>query len=167
MAKGRMSLRDLHDRRGRRSSSTAFSRVSCRALRPAGGRSNRRRRPLDVDGRALGRSLSRRRILNWSKSLPTCRHGRQANPWGNGTSFQCVVPPVKRGGLLSGSGNAGTCTGAFIQDLNARWCPTCPKPAQAPVVGTRMQLQFWYRDPANTSNQTTSLSDGHEVDVAP
>ena len=95
------------------------------------------------------------------------QNGRQANPWGNGTSFQCVVPPVKRGGLLSGSGNAGTCTGAFIQDLNARWCPTCPKPAQAPVVGTRMQLQFWYRDPANTSNQTTSLSDGHEVDVAP
>jgi hypothetical protein len=95
------------------------------------------------------------------------QNGRQANPWGSGTSFQCVVPPVARGGLLSGSGNPGTCTGAFVQDLNARWCPACPKPAQAPAPGTRLQLQFWYRDPASTSNQTTSLSDAHEVDVAP
>ncbi len=29
--------------------------------------------------------------------------GRQANPWGNGNSYQCVVPPVKRGGLLTGA----------------------------------------------------------------
>jgi hypothetical protein len=29
--------------------------------------------------------------------------GRQANPWGNGSSFQCVVPPVRRGNLLSGT----------------------------------------------------------------
>ena len=95
------------------------------------------------------------------------QNGRQANPWGTGTSFQCVAPPVARGGLLTGSGNPGTCTGAFVQDLNARWCPVCPKPAQAPVPGVRLQLQFWYRDPANTSNQTTSFSDAHEVDVAP
>jgi len=95
------------------------------------------------------------------------QNGRQANSWGNGTSYQCVVPPVARGGLLAGGGTSGTCSGNFIQDLNARWCPTCPKPAQAPAPGTRLQLQFWYRDPANTSNQTTSLSNGFEVDVAP
>ena len=31
-------------------------------------------------------------------------HGQQANPWGNGTSYPCVVPPVKRTGLLAGAG---------------------------------------------------------------
>jgi hypothetical protein len=95
------------------------------------------------------------------------QNGRQANAWGNGTSYQCVVPPVRRAGLLDGGGVSGTCSGAFIQDLNARWCPACPKPGQAPTPGTRLQIQLWYRDPLNTSNQTTSLSDGHEVDVLP
>ena len=28
-------------------------------------------------------------------------NGRQANSWGNGTSYQCVVPPVKRAGVLA------------------------------------------------------------------
>ena len=93
--------------------------------------------------------------------------GRQANPWGTGTSYQCVVPPLARGGLLTGSGTNGACDGAFAQDLNARWCPTCPKPAQAPVVGVQLQLQLWYRDPFNTSSQTTSLSDALEADVCP
>ncbi len=95
------------------------------------------------------------------------QNGRQANPWGSGTSYQCVVPPVYRAGLLSGGGVSGTCTGAFIQDLNGRWCPACPKPGQQPTPGTRLQVQLWYRDPQGTSNQTTSLSDAHEVDVSP
>jgi hypothetical protein len=95
------------------------------------------------------------------------QNGRQANPWGNGTSFQCVVPPVFRGGLLAGNGTPGACDGTFGQDLNARWCPTCPKPAQAPTPGVRLQLQLWYRDPASTSNQSTSLSNAREVDVLP
>jgi hypothetical protein len=93
--------------------------------------------------------------------------GRQANPWGNGTSYQCVIPPVKRGGLLTGGGTSGACDGSFAQDLNARWCPTCPKPSHAPTAGQKLQIQLWYRDPFNTSNQTTSLSDALEVDVCP
>ena len=95
------------------------------------------------------------------------QNGRQANPWGNGTSYQCVVPPVKRGGLQTGSGTIGLCDGTFSQDLNARWCPTCPNPAQAPIPGVPMQIQLWYRDPLNTSNQTTSLSDALEVIPCP
>jgi hypothetical protein len=90
--------------------------------------------------------------------------GRQANPWGNGTSFQCVVPPVARAGLLTGSGTAGQCDGAFAQDLNARWTA---KPAQNPGAGALVQAQLWYRDPQNTSNQTTSLSDAIEFTVCP
>jgi hypothetical protein len=91
-------------------------------------------------------------------------NGRQANPWGNGTSFQCVVPPVKRGGLLVGSGTNGLCDGSFSQDLNARWTA---KPVQNPGAGAVVQAQLWYRDPFSTSNQTTSLSNAIEFLVAP
>ena len=94
-------------------------------------------------------------------------NGRQANPWGNGTSFQCVVPPVFRGGLLLGSGTPGLCDGAITQDLNALWCAACPKPLKNPGAGALVQSQFWYRDPQNTSNQTTSFSDAHEFTVVP
>jgi hypothetical protein len=94
-------------------------------------------------------------------------NGRQANSWGNGTSYQCVIPPIQRGGLLMGSGTNGVCDGTFSQDLNAYWCPTCPKPNHNPGVGAVVQAQLWYRDPQNTSNQTTSLSDAIEVLVGP
>jgi hypothetical protein len=94
-------------------------------------------------------------------------NGRQANPWGSGTSLQCVVPPVVRAGLLTGSGTTGSCNGSVGQDLNALWCPSCPKPAKNPGVGATVQAQLWYRDPDNTSNQTTSLSDAIEFSVHP
>jgi len=93
--------------------------------------------------------------------------GRQANPWGNGTSFQCVVPPVSRGGLLSGTGTAGACDGSFSQDLNALWCATCPSPPKNPGAGATTQAQLWHRDPMNTSNQTTSLSNALEFVLCP
>jgi hypothetical protein len=95
------------------------------------------------------------------------QNGQQPVPWGNGTSFQCIVPPVARGGMLDGVGTVGLCDGSFSQDLNARWCPTCPKPNQAPVAGQELQVQLWYRDPQSTSNQTTSLSDALAADVCP
>ena len=91
-------------------------------------------------------------------------NGRQANPWGNGTSYQCVVPPVQRTGLLSGSGTTGTCDGAFGRDLNAFWSA---QPAANPGAGATVQCQLWFRDPQNTSNQTTSLSDAVETVVNP
>ena len=94
-------------------------------------------------------------------------NGRMANAWGNGTSFQCVAPPVMRAGVLSGAGTLGTCDGSFSQDLNARWCPACPKPTQNPGAGAVVQAQLWYRDPSNTSNQPTSLSDAIEFCVGP
>lgn len=92
-------------------------------------------------------------------------NGAQANPWGNGTSYQCVVPPVKRCGLLAGAGAIGSCAGAFSQDLNALWCQTCPRPLLNPGSGATVQAQLWYRDPLNTSNQSTSLSDAVEFEV--
>jgi hypothetical protein len=94
-------------------------------------------------------------------------NGRQAVPWGNGTGFQCVVPPVLRAGVLLGSGTTGLCDGSFSQDMNALWCPTCPKPQKNPGAGATVQAQLWYRDPQNTSNQTTSLSDAIELVIGP
>ena len=91
-------------------------------------------------------------------------NGRQANPWGTGTSYQCVVPPVVRAGLLIGVGVVGLCNGSFAQDLNAVWTT---KPAKNPGAGALVQAQFWYRDPFSTSNQPTSLSDAIEFVVAP
>ena len=91
-------------------------------------------------------------------------NGRQANSWGNGSSFQCVIPPVKRLGLLGKSGTSGACDGSFSQDLNAYWQAN----ANAnPGAGAVVQAQLWYRDPQNTSNQTTSLSEAIEWTVCP
>ena len=39
--------------------------------------------------------------------------------------------------------------------------------ATGPGAGAVVQAQLWYRDPLNTSNQTTSLSDATEFVVAP
>jgi len=91
-------------------------------------------------------------------------NGRQANSWGSGTSFQCVAPPVKRAALMTGVGTTGMCDGIFSQDMNARWQS---KPPQNPGAGAVVQAQLWYRDPLNTSNQTTSLSDAVEFTVGP
>jgi hypothetical protein len=93
--------------------------------------------------------------------------GQQANPWGNGTSFACVAPPLARGGLLAGGGTNGACDGAFAQDLNALWCPTCPKPQKNPGAAAVVQAQLWYRDPQSSSNNPTSLSDAIEFCVEP
>ena len=94
-------------------------------------------------------------------------NGQQANPWGNSSSFQCVVPPVSRAGLQTATGTSGLCDGVMARDLNALWCSTCPKPPKNPGAGAVVQVQLWYRDPFNTSNQTTTFSDALEFTVAP
>ena len=55
-------------------------------------------------------------------------NGPQANSWGSGTSFQCVVPPVQRTGLAVGSGTTGLCDGSFNLDFNAWMNATRPRP---------------------------------------
>jgi hypothetical protein len=95
-------------------------------------------------------------------------NGRQANPWGNGTSYQCVAPPVSRAGLLPGTGTSGACDGAFVPGPERSVVrPGCPKPQKNPGAGATVQAQLWYRDPSNTSNQVTSLSDGIEFCLQP
>jgi hypothetical protein len=94
-------------------------------------------------------------------------NGRQANPWGSGTGFVCVIPPRLRSGLIAGVGTPGQCDGSFTSDVNARWCATCPKPIHNPGAGALMQAQLWYRDPLSTSNQTSGMSDAIEFCVGP
>ena len=89
-------------------------------------------------------------------------NGRQAQPWAGGAGYQCVLPPVRRGALIAGSGTAGVCDGTFSNDLNVRWAS---KPGQNPGAGAVTQIQLWYRDPSATGS--TSLSDAIEVTVAP
>ena len=88
-------------------------------------------------------------------------------PWAGSWSFLCLARPWNRGAALAGGGAPGTCTGAFTEDLNARWCPTCPRPAHNPGEGSAVQAQLWYRDPQSTSNQLTSFSDALELTVCP
>jgi len=92
------------------------------------------------------------------------QNGRQASSWGGCTSYMCVRPPVQRSGLMQGGGSAGVCSGSFSKDFNAYWNA---HPQKAPVPGTPVQMQLWYRDPQSTCNQTTALSDGLEFLVCP
>jgi hypothetical protein len=48
-------------------------------------------------------------------------------------------------------------------DLNALWCPTCPKAATNPGESAAVQAQFWYRDPLSTSGEATSLTDAVQL----
>jgi hypothetical protein len=94
--------------------------------------------------------------------------GRQANPWGNPvngcSSFQCVVPPVKRGGIQTAGGTPGACDGTLSQDLNTYWQF---KPGQNPGPGATVQVQAWFRDSSNTCPVSTSLTNALEVTVCP
>jgi hypothetical protein len=93
--------------------------------------------------------------------------GKQAVPWGSGTSFQCAPPPLATSGPLPATGTLGACDGSFSLDVNALWCTTCPKPAINPGEGSVVQVQLWYRDPLNPSGETTSFSDAIELWVLP
>jgi hypothetical protein len=61
---------------------------------------------------------------------------------------------------------AGGC-GDMSFDLNALWCPSCPKPAANPGVGTTVYLQAWYRDPMAAGFTKTAMSDALQFDVLP
>lgn len=133
------------------------SASGCQALLIASGSSSASA-PSGFFVSAIGMEGSRDGLVYWGTS------GRQAATWGTSSSFQCVVPPTKRGALVTGSGIVGTCTGAFTYDLNARWAS---KPAQNPGPGALVQLQFWYRDALSTSGMSTSISNALEFAVAP
>jgi hypothetical protein len=71
---------------------------------------------------------------------------------------------VKRSPVQPGGGTNGSCNGSFQLDFNAF---ITAQPAKAPPVGAAVQIQCWFRDPLNTANQTTSLSDALEFTLCP
>lgn len=91
-------------------------------------------------------------------------NGQQALPWGNGTSYRCVVPPLVRNGPDAGSGTSGLGDGSFLLDFNA-WMAA--NPSKAPQGAASVSMQAWFRDPLNGSNQVTSMSDGLRFAVLP
>jgi len=91
-------------------------------------------------------------------------NGRQSMPWGNSSSFMCVVPPVKRSSVWDSGGSLGNCDGSFVLALNTLWLL---KPAKNPGAGSVVQMQAWFRDPQNTSNTKTSMSNALEFCVDP
>lgn len=94
-------------------------------------------------------------------------NGKQAKPWGNGTSYRCVVPPVKRAtraGFMTGIGTSGSCDDYYETDLHELWTKD---PAKNPGGGQAVQAQLWYRDPMNTSYRKTAFSDAVEFFVVP
>jgi hypothetical protein len=70
-------------------------------------------------------------------------------------------------GTFDATGSPGACAGRFVQDFNATWCSTCPRPLKNPGAGAEIYLQLWYRDPLNTSNQSTAFSNAAQVAVCP
>jgi hypothetical protein len=91
-------------------------------------------------------------------------NGQQALPWGASSSYKCVVPPLIRTPVKKSTGTIGQCDGVATIDLNAFWGKA---PAKNPGEGALINIQYWYRDPLNTSGTPSSLSNGLSVEVGP
>ncbi len=74
---------------------------------------------------------------------------------------------AQRDGLFTSASVGAFCGGSFQQDLNATWCPSCPRPTHNPGAGTIVQTQLWYRDRLNTSSQQAGFSDAIEFVLGP
>jgi hypothetical protein len=64
------------------------------------------------------------------------------------------------------SGQTPNLGGEAYVFTRTRWCPSCPRPGHNPGPGATLRGQLWYRDPANTSNRTSSFSDAVEWTLA-
>ena len=96
------------------------------------------------------------------------QNGRQAIPWGNGTSYQCVVPPVHRAGVLPGTGTTGGCDGHFCRILTvtgarparSRTTTRAPVPRSRRSSGTATRSRPQTRPRASpTRSSSASLRD--------
>jgi hypothetical protein len=90
--------------------------------------------------------------------------GRQAVQWGNGTSYQCVAPPVRRTPARPAEGLPTGCGWSYSEDLAAHWASA---PGSHPGAGATVRAQLWFRDAFNTSGMKSSLSDAVEFRLLP
>jgi len=91
-------------------------------------------------------------------------NGRDSTPFLGG--LLCVAPRIRRTAQMPTGGNVGPddCSGALAFDLNAYL-----QSGQAPFigVGTQVNAQFWYRDPAQPDGTGSGLTDAAEFVVCP
>ncbi len=87
-------------------------------------------------------------ILLWSTSGPA------GTPFFGG--MLCVAPPQHRSSrLFSGGQGGGACDGAFDFHFTHSYMQ-----AQGLVIGSRIYIQLWYRDPMHLDGTGTGLTDG-------
>lgn len=91
--------------------------------------------------------------------------GFSAVPWGSGSSYLCVKSPTQRTDIQSTGGSANACDGALSLDWNAYQLATPLALGNPWLVGAKVYVQGWYRDPP--ASKSTSLSDALELTYAP
>jgi hypothetical protein len=80
-----------------------------------------------------------------------------------GGGYLWVQGPIRRGNVMnSGGTGANDCSGSFSVDFNARIASGVDI---ALVPGTRVNAQFWFRDPAAVA--TTNLTSAVEFSIQP
>ncbi len=86
-------------------------------------------------------------------------------PWGSGgSSFQCVkLPVVRLGSPTSSGGNAGACDGSYVIDWDAFQTANPASLGNPWVMGEKVFVQSWYRDPLAV--KTSNLSNALELSV--
>ncbi|MBL8800493.1 MAG: formylglycine-generating enzyme family protein [Planctomycetes bacterium] len=87
--------------------------------------------------------------------------GFTPTPWGaGGTSFLCVKPPTTRLGAPTNSGGTfGQCDGSYVISWDAFQAANPTALGNPWVLGDKVFVQSWYRDPAavKTSNLSNAL----------
>jgi hypothetical protein len=91
--------------------------------------------------------------------------GRSELPWGAGSSFLCVQPPLERMPVLGSGGTPGACDGSMSFDWNS-FVSSHPGAIGTPFsAGAVVNAQAWFRDPPSPAG--TNLSNGIEFVVSP
>jgi hypothetical protein len=92
-------------------------------------------------------------------------NGRNASPWGTGTSFLCVKTPLQRFGSQNSNGTFLQCNGALHVDWLA-YIAGHPNALGAPFTpGDVVDVQAWFRDPP--APKGTNLTNALEFTVVP
>lgn len=91
-------------------------------------------------------------------------NGQQAQAW-NASSFLCVKAPTQRTTTQSSGGAVASCNGSLSLDWDSFQAGHPTALGQPWAVGTKAQLQAWFRDPP--AGKSTNLSNAIELTYVP